>query len=61
MSCVLDYHAEDHFGLVRSDKAKFFGAKTGSFTGVKPAELKKNRAHIKKLRDKMQGGENVGA
>ena len=33
MSCVLDYHAEDHYGLVKGDKVSMFGMKPTKFSG----------------------------
>jgi hypothetical protein len=58
MSCVLDYHAEDHYGLVKGDRVKLFGVKPSQFDGVKPAQLKKNCAHMNKLRKRMYAGED---
>jgi hypothetical protein len=58
MSCVLDYHAEDHYGLVKGDRVKLFGVKPSQFDGVKPSQLKKNCAHMNKLRKRMYAGED---
>jgi hypothetical protein len=38
MSCVLDYHSEDHYGLVKGDKVSMFGMKPTKFNGVKPIQ-----------------------
>lgn len=60
LSCVLDYHSEDHMGLTREDRHRFFGEKKSTFTGVKAAELKRNRVHIDGLRKRMlDGGEDA--
>lgn len=59
MSCVLDYHSEDHYGLVKGDKVSMFGMKPTKFNGVKPTELKKNRAHMNRLRKRMYAGEDI--
>jgi hypothetical protein len=59
MSCVLDYHAEDHYGLVKGDKVSMFGMKPTKFNGVKPTELKKNRAHMNRLRKRMYAGDDI--
>jgi hypothetical protein len=59
MSCVLDYHSEDHYGLVKGDKVSMFGMKPTKFNGVKPTELKKNRVHMNRLRKRMYAGEDI--
>lgn len=57
LSCVLDYHSEDHMGLTRDDRHRFFGEKKSAFNGVKTSDLKKNRAHINAFRKRMLDGE----
>jgi len=34
LSCVLDYHSEDHYGLCKVDRQRFFGEKPSTFHGV---------------------------
>ena len=50
MSCVLDYHSEDHLGLTRTDRKTFFGDGAREFNGVAQRDLQANRKHIKALR-----------
>ena len=34
LSCVLDFHSEDHLGLTQNDRTRFFGEKKCAFHGV---------------------------
>ena len=54
ISCVLDYHAEDHFGLAQTDKRDFFGVGKKRFRRASKREISENRKHIGGLKKRMR-------
>ena len=51
VSCSLDYHNDDFFGLVMDDRVSMFGeARKNYKKGPSALEIKNNKAHIQKLK-----------
>ena len=51
VSCSLDYHNDDFFGLVMDDRVSMFGeARKNYKKGPSALEIKNNKAHIRKLK-----------
>ena len=50
ISCCLDFHSDDHFGLVAEDRASLFGELKSKFKKATATELRKNKTHMQKLK-----------
>ena len=50
LSCSLDLHNDDYFGLSLNDHTKLLGKPRGSFKRATKSDIKANSAHIQKLR-----------
>lgn len=59
VSCSIDFHDDDeyYFGLAMRDRAEFFGEKKKNFKAASSTKLKKNTAHINKLKRRRQRDE----
>jgi hypothetical protein len=51
LSCSLDLHNDDYFGLSLNDHTKLLGKPRGSFKRATKSDIKANSAHIHKLRN----------
>ena len=49
VSCCIDYHNDDYFGLTLDDRVNLFGEMKKNFKKATKAEWKKNKTHIAKL------------
>ena len=54
LSCSLDYHNDDFFGLALNDRVKMFQEQKSKFKKANVREQKKNTAHIAKLYKRYQ-------
>ena len=52
LSCSIDLHDDYYFGLTLDDRVHLFGEIKSKFKKATASEIKKNAAHIKKLRKK---------
>ncbi len=52
VSCCIDYHNDDFFGLTLGDRVSLFGEQKKNYKKPTKAEAKKNQAHIAKLNKK---------
>ena len=52
VSCCLDFHNDDYFGLVQEDRTDLFGEQKTKFKKASASNIKKNKAHILKLKRK---------
>ena len=52
VSCCLDFHNDDYFGLVQGDRTDLFGEQKTKFKKASASNIKKNKAHILKLKRK---------
>ncbi len=50
VSCSIDLHDDDLFGLTLNDRRKFFGDNKNGFKKATKTEMKKNKDHIAKLK-----------
>ena len=50
LSCSIDLHNGDYFGLTLHDRTTLFGESKKSFKKPTAIELKKNTAYVKQLR-----------
>ena len=53
ISCCLDFHSDDHFGLVAEDCASLFGELKSKFKKATATELRKNKTHMQKLKKRL--------
>lgn len=65
VSCCMDLHNDNYFGLCLNDRVTLFGERKSDFKKASKSEIKKNRQHIETLRKKMilddmkqNGGDN---
>ena len=54
VSCSVDLHDTNYFGLVTCDRVKLFGENRNSFKKPTKREVDKNAKHIKELEDKFR-------
>ena len=52
LSCALDWHNDDYFGICRPDRVKYFNEAQCKYKKPTKNEVKKNAAHIKAFRVK---------
>ena len=52
VSCSMDYHNDDYFGLALGDRLELFGEQKTKFKGAKKVEIKRNKEHMKAIRRK---------
>ena len=52
LSCALDWHNDDYFGICRPDRVKYFNEAQCKWKKPTKSEVKKNAAHIKAFRVK---------
>ena len=50
ISCLMDYHNEDYFGLALGDCLELFGEQKAKFKGATKVEIKRNKEHMKTIR-----------
>ena len=49
VSCSMDYHNDDYFGLALGDRLELVGEQKTKFKGAKKVEVKRNKEHMQAL------------